>query len=116
MKEAIKHVYHATIYSMHGLKALFHDELAFRIEIVCAAVVIPLIYFIELELVYKLILFSLLWLLLIVEALNSAIEKTVDRISSDHHHLSKKAKDIGSAAVFLTYLLNGLVWFFILIN
>src|SRR5579871_2350635 len=96
----------ATRYSLQGLKALFHLEFAFRLELIAVIVLTCFILWIDAELISKLVLFSLLMLLLIIEAINSAIEATVNRISEDIHPLAKRAKDMGSAAVFLTILLN----------
>ena len=110
MIDIVKRLVNSTLFSWAGLTILFHKEFAFRLEIVLTLLLVPVIYWLELEFHIKLLLFALLWLLLIVETINSAIEATVNRISLEHHPLSKQAKDMGSAAVFLTVILNVSVW------
>lgn len=110
MIDIVKRLVNSTVFSWAGLTTLFHKEFAFRLEIVLTLLLVPVIYWLELEFHIKLLLFALLWLLLIVETINSAIEATVNRISLEHHPLSKQAKDMGSAAVFLTVILNVSVW------
>lgn len=97
-------------YSIQGLKAAFISEPAFVIEIICSFLLLPLACILSLPLVSKALLISSLFLVLIVELINSAIEATVDRISLERHPLAKKAKDIGSAAVLLSLINAGVVW------
>lgn len=87
---------------MAGLKAAFIAEAAFRQEIVLTLIALPILFFIHLSLVAKGLIFISLMLILITELLNSSIEAVVDRISMEIHPLAKQAKDIGSAAVFLS--------------
>ena len=72
------------------------------------------IYIVDISKLEKIILFFSLFLILLIELINSAIEVTIDRISKDHHPLSKAAKDIGSAAVLLAIINAMIVWFVIL--
>ena len=97
-------------YSLQGLRATFREEEAFRVEVLLALVLLPLgLYFGETA-VEKVLLAGSIVLVLIVEVLNSAIESVVDRLGSQQNELSGRAKDQGSAAVFLSLLLVLLVW------
>ena len=107
-------LYRAFFWSMSGLRAAFVHEAAFRQEILLCAVLAPAaLYFGETGVEKALLLGSLL-LVLIVELLNSAVEATVDRISEDEHDLSGRAKDIGSAAVFLSLVNAGFIWLLVI--
>jgi diacylglycerol kinase (ATP) len=113
-KTGIKRLINAIGYSFSGFKAAFQNEDAFRQEVFLTIVLVPLAFYIadsSLEIV--LLLFSTL-LVPIVELLNSAIEATVDRISLEQHKLAKRAKDIGSAAVFLSLVNLFAVWLIII--
>ncbi len=99
-------------YSWAGLKvALKHP--AFRIEALAAIVMIPLACVLTPSGAERALLIGSIMLVLIVELLNTGIEITIDRISADYHELSKRAKDIGSAAVLVSLANAGLVWLFI---
>ena len=111
----IGRIFRALGWSISGLKAAFLHEAAFRQELLLCAILAPLgIYFGETGWEKALLLGSLI-LILIVELLNSAVEATVDRISKDRHDLAGQAKDMGSAAVFLSMLNAAMVWMLILI-
>ncbi len=97
-------------YSLQGLRAVFREEEAFRVEAILALLLIPLGFFLGETGVEKALLAGSVLLVLIVEVVNSAIENVVDRIGREHHELSGRAKDQGSAAVLLTLLLMLLVW------
>lgn len=107
-------LWRAFIASMHGLGSAFKDEEAFRLEVIAALVLIPAALFLPFSLLEKLALVGVVFLVLITELLNSGIEATVDLASSEYHLLAKKAKDMASAAVFLSLILAGAVWFFII--
>ena len=109
-KKGMQRVVNALQYSLAGLRAAFSGEDAFRQEIFLAAVLIPLAFFLPVSGIGRALMVASVLLVLIVELLNSAIEATVDRVSLDRHHLSKRAKDIGSAAVFIALLNVVLVW------
>jgi diacylglycerol kinase (ATP) len=94
-----------------GLKVLCKER-AFREEIILSLIALIVIYFMPLAGILKLILILLLMLLPLVEAINSAIEAIVDRISTEIHPLSKIAKDIGSAAVAIALVMNIIAWCF----
>lgn len=109
-KTGLRRVWNALHYSLDGLKAALRHEDAFRQEAFLAAVMIPLSFFLPVSGVGRAAMIASILLVLIVELVNSAIEAAVDRISLDRHHLSKRAKDIGSAAVLLALLNVVLVW------
>jgi len=107
-------IIHAGRYSFLGFRAAIRYESAFRQELFLAVLLAPIAYWVGNTAVeYALLLGSLL-IVLIVELLNSGIEAVVDRVGSEHHELSGRAKDLGSAAVLLSLLLVCLVWGFIL--
>jgi diacylglycerol kinase (ATP) len=105
---------HAFFNSMAGLADAFRHESAFRQEILLAAVTIPIACIVPVTPVERALLIASVVLVMIVELLNTGVEVAIDRISFDHHTLSKRAKDIGSAAVFLALTLAGAVWAVIL--
>ena len=102
-------LWHATGYSLQGLMAAF-NEAAFRLELLLALILAPLAFWLGDNWVEVAVLLGSLVLLLIVELINSAIECVVDRVSPDWHELSKKAKDMGSAATLLSLLLAAGIW------
>lgn len=106
----LTHLVHSTRYSWKGLKAAFRNETAFRQEVVITAILLPLAWWIADTSISWLLLVGSLFLVLIVELLNSAVENVVDRIGTEHHELSGRAKDIGSAAVMLALMMAGLTW------
>jgi diacylglycerol kinase (ATP) len=100
--------------SYTGLAGAFREETAFRQELALAVVVVPLGLWLGRSGVERALLVAPMLLILIVELLNSAIEAAIDRIGFEHHQLSGLAKDIGSAAVFLSILLLIVVWVLVL--
>lgn len=110
-----KRIYNATRYSFAGLTAAFKNEAAFRQELVLMLILIPAALWLGESAIEKVLLISSLLLVLIVELINSAIESAIDRIGSETHELSGRAKDIASAAVFLCLLNAVLIWFFLLV-
>ncbi|MCG9732040.1 diacylglycerol kinase [Shewanella sp. Isolate13] len=111
----IKRIIRATGFSMQGLKLAWQHEAAFRQELMLAAIMLPIALLVDVTTVERVLLLLGLFLVLIVELLNSAIEAVVDRISSEHHSLSGQAKDIASAAVFMSLTFCGLTWALILL-
>jgi diacylglycerol kinase (ATP) len=103
-------VVRATGYSWLGFKAAWRNESAFRQECVLGLLMFPLAFVVGKTLLEVLLLICVLALVLITELLNSAVEAVVDRIGMDHHELSGRAKDMGSAAVFVSLCLVVLVW------
>jgi diacylglycerol kinase (ATP) len=102
--------------SMRGLSGAYRDEAAFRQELAFAVVVIPLGLWLGHGAIERVLLVSPVLLILIVELLNSAIEATVDRIGPERHVLAGLAKDIGSAAVLLSFVLLAVVWLIVLLG
>jgi len=100
----------ATGYSLKGFRAAWKHESAFRQETLLAAFLIPFAIWLGQNATQIALLISTLFLVVIVELLNSAIEAVVDRVSDDHHKLSGRAKDMGSAAVFVSLALTVVVW------
>lgn len=109
-KTGLRRVWNALNYSMAGLRAAFTCEDAFRQEALLAAVLIPVSFWLPASGLGRALMIASVLLVLIIELLNSAIEAVVDRVSLDRHHLSKRAKDIGSAAVLLALINVVFVW------
>lgn len=112
-----KRIVNAGKYSLQGLKAAWVNEAAFRQELVLTlimtviAVCIPAV-----DVVSCLLLILMPWLVMVVEILNSAIEAVVDRMGDEWNELSGRAKDLGSAAVFIMLWLTAVVWVVILVK
>ena len=109
-RTGLARLWDASLNSLRGLQSCWANEAAFRQEIALLAVLVPLSFFVARSVEQWLLLTAPLLLLLIVELLNSAIEATVDRIGPERNELSGRAKDLGSAAVFLCQVLIGLTW------
>jgi len=113
-KTGLTRIWNALFYSLDGLAAAFRHEDAFRQEVFLAAILIPAVFFLPASGAGRALMIGAVLLVLIVELLNSAVEATVDRISPENHPLAKRAKDIGSAAVFLSLLNVPTVWLLVL--
>ncbi|MGD2073990.1 MAG: diacylglycerol kinase [Gammaproteobacteria bacterium] len=109
-EKGIKRLYNATLYSAAGIRAAFQTEAAFRQELLLCVILIPLAFWLGSSAVERALLIGSCLLVLITELLNSSIEAVVDRISAEHSELSGKAKDIGSAAVFISLWAAGIIW------
>lgn len=109
-------IWRALFYSMAGLRAAWRAESAFRQELVLAVVLLPVAMLVPASLTQKALLVSCVMLVLVTELLNSAVESTVDRISLENHDLAKRAKDIGSAAVFVALTNLAVVWGLVLVE
>jgi diacylglycerol kinase (ATP) len=105
----------AFIWSMQGLKATWEVESSFRLEVYLLAVLAPLAYWLGGNGVERAILIGSMLLVLVVEVLNSAVEAVVDRAGREHHELAGRAKDMGSAAVFLADMIVLVCWGLILL-
>ncbi|MEW9796911.1 diacylglycerol kinase [Alteromonas sp. CYL-A6] len=112
----IKRIAFATKYSLQGLAAAFKSEPAIRQELAVCVILIPLACVLDTTITETLLMILVLGLVLITELLNSAVEALADHISTDMHALLGKAKDIGSAAVFIALIQAGVVWGVILYN
>ncbi len=108
-RTGLRRLWHATRYSLHGLRAAW-SERAFRQEAITALVLVPLAFWLGRNWVEVAMLAGAAVLLMVVELLNSAVEAAIDRIGPEWHALSKRAKDLGSAAVLLTVLLCAGIW------
>jgi diacylglycerol kinase (ATP) len=113
-KTGLRRVWNALFYSIDGFRAAFAHEDAFRQEAILAAILIPVALFLPASGVGKALMVASVLLVLIVELLNSSVEATVDRISLENHRLAKRAKDIGSAAVFVSLVNVPAVWLLVL--
>jgi diacylglycerol kinase (ATP) len=109
-KGGIARIIDATGYSLQGLKACYRNEAAFRQEVLLVLLLAPLSFWVADNAVEWILLVGPLFVLLIVELLNSAVEAIVDRIGNERHELSGRAKDMGSAAVLLSLLLIAATW------
>jgi diacylglycerol kinase (ATP) len=114
-KTGIRRILDATGYSLQGLKAAWIHEAAFRQELVLTLVLSICAFLLPVTTLERIMMISSLLLVVIVELINSAIEAVVDRVSDDWHELSGRAKDIGSAAVFVALFLALFVWASILL-
>lgn len=112
----LKRIFNAAGYSLDGLRAAFKGEAAFRQLVLLNAVLLPLAFWLDVSPVERALLIAVGLLSLIVELFNSAVEAAIDRISLERHPLSKNAKDMGSAAQFVSLSLIALVWAVILIG
>jgi diacylglycerol kinase (ATP) len=115
-KTGVKRVFNALMYSLDGMKAALQYEDAFRQEMLLSVVLIPLALYLERNAVERVLMIASVLFVLVVELLNSAVEAAVDRISLEHHHLIKRAKDMGSAAVLISLLNVLVVWGLILLG
>lgn len=106
----IRRIVNATRYSANGLRAAWQNEAAFRQELVLALLLMPIAIWLGRTAFERLFLISSCLLVLLVELINSAIEATVDRIGSEQHELSGRAKDLGSAAVMVALIIVVLTW------
>ncbi|WP_338413110.1 diacylglycerol kinase [uncultured Sphaerotilus sp.] len=109
-RTGLDRIRHAAGYSLEGLTSAYRGESAFRQETWLALVLIPLAFWLGQTWVETALLGGSVVMVLIVELLNSAVEATVDRISFELHELAKRAKDFGSAAVFLALAVTGAIW------
>jgi diacylglycerol kinase (ATP) len=115
-KTGLRRLVNAFGYSIAGTLAAFKHEDAFRQEVVLAVVLTPVALYFGETAIHQALMISSLLLIIIVELLNSSIEATVDRISVKHHKLAKRAKDIGSAAVFFSLINAAVIWFLLLVK
>ncbi|MCK9473475.1 diacylglycerol kinase [Sulfurimonas sp.] len=99
-----------TGYALSGLKDLVQNETSFKLELLIAVILIPVIIFIDLGLIQKLLMFTSLMGLLIAEAINSSIERVVDLVTLDYNKMAGRAKDVGSTIVFLSIVLFIVTW------
>ena len=113
---AVARVVRATVISIQGLRAAIRTEPPFRLELLVLVLIVPAAWTLTKVGVERALLIGSWLLVMIVELINSAIETIVDRIGSERHDLSGRAKDLGSAAVFGAIVLAVLVWLFVLFS
>lgn len=107
-------LYRAFHYSMNGLKYAWRSQFAFRIEIILMILATPCAIYLSHSAIELILMLSSLLLLLIMELVNSAIETVVNRIGMEHHELSGLAKDLASAAIFVSGINVMMIWGIIL--
>ena len=113
-KTGLRRLWNAFGYSLAGFRAAYRHEDAFRQEVLLAAILIPLAFWLPAGNLGKALMIASVLLVIIIELLNSAIEAAVDRISLDDHDLAKRAKDVGSSAVLVSLVNVMVVWVLVL--
>ena len=115
-KKGLVRIFNAYKYSMKGFKAGLENEAAIRQEFVLATILTIASVFVFDGVSQLILLIAMPWLTVVAELLSSGIEAVVDRIGTEYHELSGRAKDLGSAAVFVMLVLTLLTWVLILVN
>lgn len=108
--KGLTRAWHAAKNSWCGVVYAFKEESAFRQELTLLIICTPIALFLDVSILEKVALICSIIMVLVVELLNSSVEAAIDRISFEHHDLSKRAKDFGSAAVMLALLVAVLIW------
>lgn len=116
IRREIARLSRATGYSLQGFRHAWQGEAAFRFEALLAAIMLPLAILLDVGALARIALVGTVLLVLIVELLNSAVEAAIDRIGAELHPLSARAKDLGSAAVFVALLLTFFTWATVLLD
>jgi len=109
----LKRLINAFFYSVAGFKAAWKNEEAFRQEILAGIIIVPSGFLLGTTGTQRAVLILSYFIIPLVELLNTAVEATVDRVGMEKHELSGRAKDLGSASVFLSICIAGIVWIFI---
>jgi len=109
-RRGLRRLVNAFFYSLSGLRLAILHESAFRQEVFLAAVLIPIACVVEVSAVERAVMIASVLFVLVVELLNSSVEAAIDRIGLDTHRLSKRAKDLGSAAVFVALAMLTATW------
>jgi diacylglycerol kinase (ATP) len=109
-QRGLQRLFNALFYSLSGLRLAFHHESAFRQEVALAAFLLPVACLVSVSAAERVLLFASVLFLLVVELLNSSVEAAIDRIGFDTHRLSKRAKDLGSAAVLIALIMLMVTW------
>lgn len=109
------HILKNTRYALAGLKDAYHNETSFKLELIIISCLVIGLIFVPIGLVYKMILGVSLFIPLIVELINSSIERAVDLATLKHHELAKRAKDLGSSAVFVSILMTSTIWICVIV-
>ena len=109
----IRRIWNATLYSIDGITATWKNEAAFRQESILCVILVPLAFWVGSTAVERVILIITCLFVLVTELLNSAVEAAIDRIGEGRHWLSGRAKDMGSAAVFISLWAAAVAWLLI---
>ena len=112
----VKRLLQATINSWHGLIACTRSEAAFREELALLIIGVPLAFYLTDDAGQRFALIGTLFFVLIIELLNTAIEKLADRVTRDSDPLIKRVKDMGSAAIFLALVAAGVTWLWVVVE
>ncbi len=110
----VRRLLNALVYTFQGFVSAFRHEEAFRQELLLALFLIPTALLMQVSGVEKVLMIASVLMVLVVELLNSAVEAAVDLISLENHELAKRAKDMGSAAVFLSLVNVAAIWLLVL--
>ena len=105
-----------TTYALKGLTDLIKTETSFKIELILTIILFPVIIFIDATLTNKALMFITLMGMLLAETINSAIERVVDLVTLEHHHMAGRAKDVGSAIVFISIFIFLVTWAIVLFD
>lgn len=105
-----------TSYAIKGLIDLIKNESSFKIELIITLLLVPVIIFIDTTLTNKALMFVTLMGMLLAETINSAIERVVDLVTLEHHDMAGRAKDMGSAIVFISIFIFVITWMIIIID
>jgi len=111
---SIKKLFRSTQFALNGLKIVYKNEVAFRQECLILFFSILITFFINVSKVEKILMIGSIVFILIIEIINTAIEKVVNRIGTEQNILSGQAKDVSASAVFVSVLLACFIWFIIL--
>ncbi len=111
----VKRILYAGINSYRAIKHCLINENAFRQELICTLILIPIALYLDIEKVERILLIAAVLGILIIELLNTAIETAIDRIGFEYNELSRLAKDCGSAAVLVSLLLSVYIWLEVLL-
>jgi diacylglycerol kinase (ATP) len=104
------HFFKNTSYALKGLKDIIANETSFRLELILVLCLLPVVFIVPLELSYKLLMFIALMGMPLAEAINSAIERVTDLVTLEYHEMAGRAKDAGSAVVFLSIVIFVVAW------
>ena len=105
-----------TSYAIKGLIDLIKNESSFKIELIITLLLLPIIIFIDTNLTNKALMFVTLMGMILAETINSAIERVVDLVTLEHHDMAGRAKDVGSAIVFISIFIFVVTWLIIIID
>jgi diacylglycerol kinase (ATP) len=110
------HFFKNTSYAISGLIDIIKSETSFKIELLICVCLIPILFILDIDLNSKLLMLITLLGMPLVESINSAIERTVDLVTLEHHDMAKRAKDVGSAAVFISIVIFVSTWAIVLFD